>query len=366
MPHPNHYAILVGIHRYGDKSLKGLDGPPNDIDLVRQWLVDETRGGLCPERVKLVVTDPAEENNEAGVEQPPLAEDFMNKFMKLVQNEDGSWKVRKNSRLYLYFSGHGFSEKKDATAHAALYAGNCRLRGPYYNIYGTFYAKWAKSFGLFDEIVLIMDCCRDAEATKQPTKPPLPENGDLGTGQRVRMMEIYAAPRGGKAQERAIPDRRGLVHGLLTHVLIEALENAGMGEDSVSGADIKSYIEQRWQAVCGGNPVNPPEIYLPQTDDIHFNRPKSRATGIVQRFKVGAVEDGASFSLFNGDLSLFRTIHIQRPSAKIQNATTVNVGTADVVDDVLSIELEARLYKAQINGSDRAVFFQAGDDHVVV
>lgn len=365
MPHDDHFAILVGIHRYGDMNLKGLDGPPNDIELMRKWLVNPARGGLRPEHVELVVTDPTKKQ-KVGPDLPPLAEDFLNKFMSLVQNDDGSWKVRKGSRLYLYFSGHGFSEKKDATAHAALYAGNCRLRGPFYNIYGTFYAKWAKSFGLFDEIVLIMDCCRDAEATKQPTKPPLPENGDVGTGKNVRMLEIYAAPRGGKAQERAIPDREGLVHGLLTHVLIEALENAGVKKGGVSGADIKSYIEQRWQAVCGSNPVNPPEIYLPQVGDIIFDRPENKATGIVQRFRVGAVEDGASFSLFNGDLSLFRTIHIHRPSAKIQNPATLDVGTADVVDDVLSIELEARLYKAQINGSDRAVFFQAGDDHVVV
>lgn len=364
MPHDNHYAILVGIHRYGDVGLKGLDGPPNDIKLVKNWLVDQARGGLRPEHVEIIATDPATQG-KAGLDFPPLAEDFLNKFMSLVKNDDGSWNVRKGgSRLYLYFSGHGFSEKKDATAHAALYAGNCQLRGPFFNIYGTFYAKWAKSFGLFDEIVLIMDCCRDAEATKEPTKPPLPVNGDVGTAQRVRMLEIYAAPRGGKAQERAIPDRGGLVHGLLTHVLIEALENAGLRKDFVNGTEIKSYIEQRWRAVCGKDAVNPPEIYLPQLGDIDFDRPESKATGIVQRFKVEKVKDGASFSLFNGDLSLFRTIHIQRPAAKIKNPTQGDVGTAEVVDDVLSIELEARLYKAQINGSDRVVFFQAGDDHV--
>src|SRR5205814_1559906 len=115
-----------------------------------------------------------------------------------------------------------------------------------------------KAWALFDEIVLIMDCCRDAELTKKPTEPPLKEPTDVVPAQTVKLFELYAAPKGGKAQERRIPSRNNKVHGLLTHAFLEAIEHANPNAPSVSTSDIKGYLENQWAAICGDQPADPP------------------------------------------------------------------------------------------------------------
>ncbi|EQM72919.1 caspase family protein [Stutzerimonas stutzeri] len=337
------HAILVGISRYADTSLHQLDGPVRDVQLMRDWLLRLAGGGLPAANVTCIVSDESGQLSPSGEDLPPVFQDFLNAFLRLVRKPDKSGYIRRvGSRLYLYFSGHGFCEKHKRDAHAALYVANAD-RDLNWNIYGTYFAQWVKDQGLFDEIVLIMDCCRDSELAKQPLVPPLRKPTDVGTGRDVRLFELYAAPRGGKAQERPVATRNNEVHGLLTHAFFDALDHAAPGQTTVSTQAIKGYLEERWLDLCGDEPADPPEIVVPSNGEITFQR--GAANDLTQRFKLIQLAAGGVFELIDAALSVIAHVNIAAGQAQVERSGDDSRSIA-IVQDVLTLPLPAGFYMA--------------------
>lgn len=360
----NDYAILVGISRYADPALHKLDGPLNDIRLMQQWLQSPDGGDLPPGNVTAIVSDESALDAPSPGELPPLVMDFIQAFMGLVDTPNHSGYVsRPGARLYLYFSGHGFSEKGDRAPHAALYAANANANIAW-NIYGTFYAQWAKDWGLFGEIVLIMDCCRDASLVKDPTRPPLRKATDTALGNAARLLEIYAAPRGGKAQERRIPARGGEVHGLLTHAFIEAVQHAAPQEAAVSSVDLKRYFEENWALLCGDEPADTPEVVVPSRGDIRFQR--ARAQPVAQCFRISALGQNGGFTIHDGALNAILSIRFAGKSAEVHGGNGA-ARSIPIVDGALTVGLPAGFYAAvaKVQGDTVEKQFQAGGPDVV-
>lgn len=359
----NDHAILVGISRYADTALHRLDGPVRDVHLMRDWLVRPSGGGLPAANVTCIVSDETGQLSPSGEDMPPVLQDFLNVFRRLVCKPDKSGYIRReDSRLYLYFSGHGFCEKHKREAHAALYVANAD-RDLNWNIYGTFFAQWVKDQGLFDEIVLIMDCCRDAELAKQPLVPPLRKPTDVGAGRDVRLFELYAAPRGGKAQERPIATRNNEVHGLLTHAFFDALDHAGPGQTAVSTQAIKGYLEERWLDLCGSESADPPEIVVPSNGEITFQR--GAANDLTQRFKLNQLAGGGVFELIDSGLSVVAHVNIAAGKAQVERSGGDTV-TLVIEHDVLTLPLPAGFYMAvaPVSGGVIKRKFQAGGSDV--
>jgi hypothetical protein len=341
----NDFAILVGINRYADSSLQRLDGPLLDVKLVEGWLVD-TKGGNVPgANIKKVTSKDDPEAAPTNGEMPPLFQDFLKAFLRLVRPSPATFIRRPASRLYLYFSGHGFCEKRKREPHAALYAANTD-RDVYWNIYGTYFAQWTKDHGLFGEIVLVMDCCRDPKITQSPLVPRLRQPTDVGVGVNARLFELYAAPRGGKAQERPIASRKNEVHGLLTHAFFDALEHASPGASQVSTAAIKDYLEQRWSALCGTEPADPPEVVLPTNGEIKFDRPVS--ADLAQRFRLTKLKAGDEFELLVSRKSQFDRVAVVTigPAAAKVKRTGQDPVEYPIVDSVFVVPLPATFYMA--------------------
>lgn len=360
----NDYAILVGISRYADPTLHKLDGPLNDIRLMQQWLQSPDGGGVPPKNVTAIVSDESALNAPSPGELPPLVNDFIQAFMGLIDTPDHSGYVRRpDARLYLYLSGHGFSEKADRSPHAALYAANANSNIAW-NIYGTFYAQWAKDWGLFREIVLIMDCCRDASLVKDPTRPPLRKPTDTQLGNASRLLEIYAAPRGGKAQERRIPARGGKVHGLLTHAFIEAVQHAAPQQAAVSSVDLKHYLEENWTLLCGGEPADAPEVVVPSQGDIRFHR--ARAQPVAQCFRVSALGQTGRFTIQDGALNAIVSIRLAGKNAEVHGGNGAP-RPIPIVDGAVTVSLPAGLYAAvaKVRGEMIERQFQAGGPDVI-
>jgi hypothetical protein len=362
MSQENHFAILVGISRYADSNLHSLDGPVRDVRLIHDWLVAPGGGNVPENNITTIISDETSQTPADG-DMPPVFEDFFAAFLRLVRKPDKSGYIRRESgRLYLYFSGHGFSEKQRREAHAALYVANAD-RDVNWNIYGTYFAQWTKDQGLFDEIVLIMDCCRDAELAKQPLVPPLRRPTDVGTGLKAKLFEVYAAPRGGKAQERPIAARNNEVHGLLTHAFFDAVQNAAPGQPAVSSQAIKDYLRERWSALCGAEPSDPPELVVPTNGEILFSR--GAEADLSQGFTIESLTDGSVFEIVNGSLTTVARISIEGSTAhveRINGATT----SCPILDHVLTVTLPAGLYMALalLAGSVIKRTFQAGDHNV--
>lgn len=266
------FAIVTGISVYPNEGYLPLNGPPNDLKIVKEWLLDPAGGGLVKKNIVVVESPNPYPNKVDPDSAPPVSEDFDREFKKLSRQRMALKENRVKDRLYLYFSGHGFCNRSQTKpAEAALYSANA-TREFYEHIFGTHYARVALSWALFAEVVLIMDCCRDSEVTREPTPKPYRDTPDDGLAAQVKLMCIYAVPKGGKAQEREIPERGNKVHGLLTHALIKALNEAQPTDgETISAVALREHIHQSWTSVCGTDAAPRPEIYLPAEGEIYFH-----------------------------------------------------------------------------------------------
>ncbi len=346
------YAILVGIGKYGDRNtFPELQGPINDVQIVKDWLTSPTGGGISnPEKNIVQILSPTEEvpPNTPLYEYPPVALEFDNAFKQLVTDGNGEFVARPDSRLYLYFSGHGFCDKKSLTAQATLYAANATRNFPE-NIFGTQYALNVQDKALFSEIVLIMDCCRDAEINRPPSIPTINQAGNGAAG-TVKLLCIYAAPKGGKAQERAFPERDGKVHGLLTHAVLKAFAEARPENgNSLSGSALKKHLLATWSAICGDIPAAAPEIVLPTGEDIFFH---SQNKGVLQIFEfTKPLLQATTLNIIDGQGN--SVVHCDFLPPPATSFTTGNDGEPTPLDfdgKAFSLRLQPSYYKYVLSG----------------
>jgi len=268
------FAILVGISVYADPALPKLDGPPNDLALIRKWLTDPAGGAIPDDDDHIVVINSPDPFPAIAdpYETPPRRDVFERIFSTLTSKRIAMRQDRLKGRLYLYFSGHGFcSRSMERDFEAALYAANASSDTNYEHMFGTDYARKAKGRALYKEIVLIMDCCRVSEINRRPIPNGSTDAPDETLAAQAQLLTIYAAPKGGKAQERKIDERDGKVYGLLTHALVKALDEARpTAEGAINSTALREFLLQSWEKVCGPDAPPRPEIFPPGSGDILF------------------------------------------------------------------------------------------------
>jgi len=359
------YAILVGISQYPNPGFSSLQGPPRDVERFRQWLIDPQGGDVDPANIKIIVSPDPPVTIDPDRAAPELY-DFVSAFKQLVLDDQENLVYRGESRLYLYFSGHGFCEIREQMPQAAIYAANAS-RWSNWNIAGTLYALWAKDAAAFGEIVLVMDCCRDAELSKTVFPHVMRHIVNPGAARNVKLFCVYGAPKGGKAQERPIPELNNEVHGLLTHVLLDALHHAPPdAAGQITGQTLKNYIENAWPAACGAIPADPPEIYIPPTGDIvFFRRPSER---LVQTLHLNAWLPGDRVTIHDGRNQLCASFILPATgSTEVEVLwADLNKQTLAFRDGVLNLPLPAGLYRVHLQGAagERQQLFEAGGDDV--
>lgn len=299
------FAILVGIARYRDTAkYPTLQGPCNDVEDMWKWLNSKTGGNIDAKRIIKLATpaDIATLPDEGWPEDTrwtPNREVFSDAFKRATLNNEGEF-ARSEGRLYLYFSGHGFSQQSDQVPRAALYSADCYGKSTS-NLAGTLYAEAVKRASLYKEVVLIMDCCRDAENNVEYNNPELNKVQNDNT-ENVRVYAAYAAPKMGKAQERELPEADGKVGGLMTHAWLRALKEAPCDvEGRVHGKVLMQYISFKWSSWYKVDRPPTPRIIGPDEGDVAFPSGKELVT---QRFLLPAsVQDGAQYRLTSTTLN---------------------------------------------------------------
>jgi hypothetical protein len=341
------HAILVGISRYSDSSFAPLNGPPNDVERMHSWLVSASGGAVPPENIVKITSPPKDPENIDPEDWEPTEQNFQRAYRRVVTNRETGELIKREGRFYLYFSGHGFSERRDQATRAAVFAANA-TRNFANNICGTIFALAAREQALFKEIVLIMDCCRDAELNL-PFSTPALNTGTSDAAPAVRFMAIYAAPKGGKAQERPFAELNGMTCGLLTHALLKSLKEAPPDSATgVSSAALKKYLFSKWAEICGTEPAPEPEFVSPTGAEIQF--PLS-TTGIEQGFtlKAAPTQSVEVEVLTPNRESVARQIVTPNQSLRFM------------------IKLQAGLYRYKVTGDLKAEgVFEASEVHDVV
>ena len=228
------YAIVVGVSSY--PRLDSLGGPAHDARAFRDWLLKPGGGNIPKERVRLVASD-----EPPGLPPDrPRADDVQAEFDTLVDlAEKNAGHVGR--RLYIYLAGHGFGPTID---DAALLMANASRTMTGYNLSGREYANWFRKAFHFDEIVLLMDCCREdyplAPVPRVPYQVVVDANNRLSS-----KVFVFATQPGMAAREVDTKDSKGKTvrRGLFTLSLIAGLEGgAALETGEITGESLRKFV----------------------------------------------------------------------------------------------------------------------------
>lgn len=260
------HAILLAVNRY--PGLSSLKGPENDAKAFHDWLVSP-EGGAVPETqvISILSSDPPTPSDL--YDEHPTVRDFHRALDNLTLDAQRQFKARAGRRLYLFLAGHGFTAgaiKNDPalfTAEAQAYDA--------VHIAAPRYATRMADAGLFDEIVLVMDCCQDFFFTKEVMNPTWMPPARNMTNQ-VKVFQAFGAPRGQAAYED-VATEGGPVRGNFSRIWCEALATAEADDAGwVTSETVRRRVLRLWKdSGLQEKTGNVPPIDLP-SDEIRFYR----------------------------------------------------------------------------------------------
>jgi hypothetical protein len=213
------WGVVAGINYY--PGFTNLKGPVYDSTLFRRWLL---RRGFVPDDQVFPIQSP--ENAPASIlAAEPKLDQLSGVFSELVRKAAPHPLHRLGRRLYIFLSGHGIIATRSVIPdyrEAALLMANADENSLSLHLGARAHAEWFRALGIFDEVILIADCCRDQEDNVPPAIPVLP----AWQPKRPEGRHFYALPTmlGSKAWERTLgspPTTRGI----FSYVVIEALNN---------------------------------------------------------------------------------------------------------------------------------------------
>jgi uncharacterized caspase-like protein len=172
-----HFGVAIGINRY--PGIKDLEHARSDAEAFFKWLTNPEEGGVPPEQAHLIEATQDEEKLFASIyDARPLRHEvdhtllqFHKELRERLRSEPSR---RRETRLYLYVAGHGVAPSggrgallfADAEPAEDYWGGHLDLLQ-----YELFYEKC----GIFREVVLLSDCCRETFAGIPPATQPFRE-----------------------------------------------------------------------------------------------------------------------------------------------------------------------------------------------
>jgi len=215
---PDDFALVIGIDRY--ESLPPADFAERDADAVRRHLL--ALG--YPERNIIYLTGP--KASRTGIEK------YVETWLPL--------NVKENSRLFVYFSGHGAPDTRDGQAYLVPWDGDAQFLKntgyPLKRLYAGLNALKAK------RIMVAMDACFTGEGGRSVLAKgarPLVSKVDVGTEGSGKLVVLAAA-----AADEITATDAGQGHGLFTYFFLKGLE-AKKGQGSAQ--DLFDYLKPQVQ-----------------------------------------------------------------------------------------------------------------------
>lgn len=231
------WALCVGIGAYGaGTKLAPLPGALNDAETIYRWLIDPGGGDVPKEQAHLILSPKA----QADGTSEPTAERIEKFLRKLVldagANREKGEGFRVGRRLWLFYSGHGigFPEQKET----GLLAADAFPPVDVPHVAGTAWARAFQVSGAFDEVVLLMDCCRTETNLTSPRAPSVQQPKSLTPG---RMMAAFAAGEGAASYEITW---NGQPRGKFAVAVEELLKNPP--ENPLYARRFLDYLEQKY------------------------------------------------------------------------------------------------------------------------
>jgi hypothetical protein len=253
-PQKKDFALVVGISDYADQEyLESLKGPNRDVKNFVNWLVSPTGGNIPDAHV-----DPFKLLSDADRTTPNLS-DFYAAVNGLLALSKGG-KVQIGRRLYIFMAGHGVGPDVE---NVGLLTVEATEMMPTY-IDGRRFVKLFKGQAIFNEIILIMDCCRDYDSELPEAKIPFKGKVDPGGAYKVKVFYAFGTGFGRAAREREFD---GEVSGIFSYVLMKGLLGGAIdGEGRITGGSLQRYVKKHFKKHLPEGIDQDPEIVGP--DDL--------------------------------------------------------------------------------------------------
>ena len=242
-----HYGVVVGINRY--PGIRDLQHARHDAEQFKNWLTSPT-GGRVPEgNVHLIAASEEEESTFANhwVASPKRAnvhralDEVNRRVREQVQMNPDRWE---STRLYLFVAGHGIAPRG---ADGALLMADARHPGMLgENIELSLYTKWYVECGLFHELVVLADCCRE-RLPGMPNPSPPPFDTCETPARKTVLVVGYAAGLGEQAFEPEAVGDPNQARGFFTRAVLDGLQWAPVdpATGKVTAATLGPYVKQK-------------------------------------------------------------------------------------------------------------------------
>jgi hypothetical protein len=228
----DHWGLVIAISRY--RYFDRLNSPGADAARFSSWLLE--RGGVPQSRIVLV-----DSGSESG---KPDAASIIDGFRDL----GALMKVRRGQRLYIYYAGHGFGPEFDDAVMVPADVQRGMLRGACISVRDC--VNFIRDTGLFDQVVMFVDCCRDNMRLQPPHFWPFEDRSRFeGAREQVSNFILFGAIDGGKSWEVRPPGRE--FRGIMTDALLDALNGhpaAFDAQNRITANTVGEFVRIRVQA----------------------------------------------------------------------------------------------------------------------
>jgi hypothetical protein len=308
------HAVVVGISRYAEAGgepawIENLSGPVNDATAVADWLRKPDGGGLPEDNVTVISTpeDPDPFPPGGATPHQALVEGAINDIARLPRTDfEGAYAGR---RLYLYVSGHGLATKPE---EAAIVTAEAERMRPL-NVTITGWLDWFKAAGIFQELVLWVDCCatRTSGVLSQCNR-----NEEVGPNPGVaRRFVAFAAPFTKEAVENTMDDN--LCHGAFTWALLSCLKGPA------TSTSLRNYLHNNMSSFMRGDQRQIKDVakepIFGATDELTFGSPLAATPRfeVTLRFPPDCVGKRATVSVDASSPLAAETV-LKAPDWKVQ------------------------------------------------
>lgn len=335
------FGIVVGINSYPD--IGTLQGPEADATDFFNWLISDTGGQVPPKNVQKIVT------SDFAAQPRKPTEEVANAFDDLQTKAFvGPIAKRLGRRLYIYIAGHGaglsFVADPDGDDAALLLANATKNNAAH--VLTRIRALYFLRAGMFDEIAMFMDCCRQPVPVN-PNFPSYLGAIDVTTlNKEPRKFFAFATRWGLTSRERSF---NGVTRGVFTVALTKGLRGAAADRTgTITSNSLRDYL-----LVHMRDQLNPADLNTDVPQEPHV---PPQSVNLV----FGALEDPPLVKV---------TINI--PAALANQPITVSDGLLTVIANgstgagptwEVPTPLPKGLYIVEIPGRPEATFKLVGDE----
>lgn len=283
----DHFALVIGIQDY--REFEPLEAPRTDAARFCEWL--EKHAEVPVKNIHQVV---------GKGNSTPTNSDILEALDQLGLRTLS----RKGSRLYIYYAGHGVGP---AVGEVALVPADGRIGGLNQQVFGM--ATWINQLvqaRFFDEIVVFLDCCREAQtvtAIGLPYQSLAPAAGAINdpkftifVGCNVNERSFESCGTGEKLNETHF-------RGLMTQALLEGLKGSPSAVDPLSNAvtteSLERFLKHRVSALAERDGLKQKAYVMLRSADPIMLLQLNRQPEITLDLRVGPTTAGKPIRIRN-------------------------------------------------------------------